>query len=59
MSVIRLIAPALICAAVVTPVSADVTLRLKRTGACSAARPQIPRSTLRRAEGRDKVMTFR
>jgi hypothetical protein len=29
MSVIRLIAPALFCAAIATPVSADVTLRLK------------------------------
>jgi hypothetical protein len=29
MSVIRLIAPALMCAAVATPVFADVTLRLK------------------------------
>jgi hypothetical protein len=29
---IRLIAPALICAAFATPVSADVTLRLKGSG---------------------------
>ena len=31
MVVIRLLAPALMCAAIATPVSADVTLRSKRT----------------------------
>ena len=38
MSVIRLIAPALVCGALATPVSADVTLRVKRITGLSGER---------------------
>lgn len=38
MSVIRLIAPALVCGALATPVSADVTLRVKRSTGLSGER---------------------
>lgn len=45
MTVIRLLAPALLCAAVAAPVSADVTLQSKRTETSGEAGPIVINNT--------------